>query len=198
MSGKGASNRQRSRKRKPDERARRTRERLGRAFLELIHEKPIEAVTVKEVLARASVGRSTFYLHFRDKSDLLLSELERFLETMSTALSLQKEKSDRVMPVREMFVHIESQKMLYRILSEAGRLNDFFDLARDYFARGIERRLKESGRLVKIPQSELSARAFALSGSLLSLLRWWLERGAKEPPGEMDDIFHRIVWSGLR
>jgi AcrR family transcriptional regulator len=40
-------------------------------------------VTVQDVLDRASVGRSTFYLHYRDKDDLLLSQLEMFLETMS-------------------------------------------------------------------------------------------------------------------
>ena len=189
---------QEKRMRKPDERARRTRDRLGNALVALIHEKPIENVTVQDVLNRAKVGRSTFYLHFRDKNDLLLSQLEVFLETMSTLLSVRKETSDRVAPVAEMFDHIKNQVKLYRILADAGRLNDFFDLAEGYFSRGIENRLKESKRLPKIPQSELAARAFALAGSLLSLLRWWLDHGAKEPPGEMDELFHRMVWKGLQ
>jgi AcrR family transcriptional regulator len=184
--------------RKPDERARRTRNKLGMAFLELIHERPIEDVTVQDVLDRASVGRSTFYLHFRDKNDLLLSQLERFGEHMSTLLSVQKEKSLRVAPVAEMFAHIEQQKKLYRILADAGRLNDFFDLAQEYFARGIAQRLKESRRLPDLPQPELAARAFALAGTLLSLLRWWLDHGAKEPPHAMDELYHRMVWNGLR
>jgi AcrR family transcriptional regulator len=184
--------------RKPDERARRTRDRLGSAFVALIHEKPIEDVTVQNVLDRASVGRSTFYLHFRDKNDLLLSQLEEFLETMSTDLSVRKEVSDRVVPVAELFAHIENQREIYRILADAGRLNDFFDLAQTYFSRGIEDRLRESKRLPKIPQGELGARASALAGSLLSLLRWWLDRGAKEPPAKMDELFHRMVWNGLQ
>jgi hypothetical protein len=37
-----------------------------------------------------------------------------------------------------------------------------------------------------------------LSGSLLSLLRWWLDRGEKESPEEMDQMFHRMVWTGLQ
>ena len=32
----------------------------------------------------------------------------------------------------------------------------------------------------------MEARAFALAGSLLALLRWWIDRGAKEAPLEMD------------
>ncbi len=194
--GRGA--RHAKRMRKPDERAIRTRDRLGSAFVALIHEKPIENVTVQDVLNRAKVGRSTFYLHFRDKNDLLLSQLKVFLETMSTLLSARKEKSHRVAPVAEMFDHIKNQEKLYRILAGAGRLNDFFDLAEGYFARGIENRLRESKRLPKIPHVELVARACALAGSLLSLLRWWLDRGAKEPPGKMDELFHRMVWKGLQ
>jgi AcrR family transcriptional regulator len=183
---------------KPDARIRRTCERLGGALMALIQERPIEEVTVQDVLNRASVGRSTFYLHYRDKNDLLLSQLEGFLEMMSTALSLRQEESHRVVPVAELFAHIGTQNKLYRALGDAGRLNDFFDLAQGYFARGIERRLRESKRLSNLPQKELAARASALAGSMLSLLRWWLDRGEKESPRAMDDLFHRMVWTGLQ
>src|SRR6478609_2843086 len=101
---------------KPDERIRRTHQRLGSALVQLIAEKPIDDITVQDVLDRASVGRSTFYLHFRDKNDLLLAQLELFLEIMSTRLSLEKEASSRVAPVMEMFAHLGEQTKLYRAL----------------------------------------------------------------------------------
>ena len=185
-------------KHQPDARIRRTHERLGSALVQLITEKPIDDITVQEVLDRASVGRSTFYLHFRDKDDLLLSQLELFLEHMSTALMRRAEKSDRVIPVTELFDHIGGQNKIYRALADSGRLHDFFDLAQGYFARGIEQRLRESPRLPKLRQRELAARAVALAGSLLALMRSWIDRGAKEPPREVDELFHRIVWDGLR
>src|SRR5436309_7754451 len=172
----GQRKQQGKQRRKPDRRIRRTCERLGSALVALIQERPIDDVTVQDVLDRASVGRSTFYLHYSDKDDLLLSQLEKFLEMMSTALSIRKEESHRVVPVAELFAHIGSQKKLYRALADSGRLNDFFDLAQGYFARGIEQRLRESKGLAKLPQRELAARAVALAGSLLSLLQWWLDR----------------------
>ncbi|MBV9157045.1 MAG: TetR/AcrR family transcriptional regulator [Acidobacteriaceae bacterium] len=184
-------------KRQPDERVRRTRQRLGSALVELIQEKPINDVTVQDVLDRASVGRSTFYLHYRDKDDLLLSQLEGFLEMMSTMLSIRNDQSDRVAPIEELFAHIGNETKLYRVLSDSGRLKDFFELAQGYFSRGIEKRLKESKRLKSISRDELSARACALAGSVLSLLRWWLDRGARESPHAMDKLFHRMVWKGL-
>jgi AcrR family transcriptional regulator len=185
-------------KRKPDARIRRTHERLGSSLVELIREQPMDHITVQHVLDRAKVGRSTFYLHFRGKHDLLLSQFEQFLEAMSTRLHQINEPSLRVMPVAEMFAHVGGQKKLYRALVESGQINDLWDLAPGYFARGIEQRLKDSKRLPNLPGQELTAQSVALAGSLLSLMRWWLDRGGKEPPADMDQLFHKMVWNGLR
>jgi len=184
-------------KRATDRRTRRTCERLGMALLELLQDRPIRQITVQQVLDRALVGRSTFYLHFRDKEDLLLSQLEVFLETTSLWLSRNGDKSCRVAPVAEMFEHLGNQKKIYRALQESDRLNAFFDLAQDHFTRGIELRLRESGKAAKLTRSELRARATALAGSLFALLRWWMDRGAKESPKTMDETYHRMVWSGM-
>ena len=52
-----------------DRRVRRTRGRLRAALGSLLHERPYEDIAVKQILARADVGRSTFYAHFDDKDD---------------------------------------------------------------------------------------------------------------------------------
>ncbi|HWY42055.1 MAG TPA: TetR/AcrR family transcriptional regulator [Candidatus Sulfotelmatobacter sp.] len=184
-------------RRKPDQRIRRTRGRLGDALVELMQEKAIDKVRVQEVLDRATVGRSTFYLHYRDKDDLFLCVLEDGLETWSTTLIRKKEKSLRVAAVAEFFAHAASARKLYRALADSGRIHAFFELAQGYFARGIARRLKDMG-LKNLGQSELDARSPALAGNLLSLLKWWLDRGAKESPKAIDELFHRMVWRGLR
>jgi len=187
-----------SRRRKPDRRIQSTRNRLGNALIALIEEKPIDEVTVREVLDRAGVGRSTFYVHYRDKDDLFLSVLEDGLEMWTTTLSRQQEKSNRVAPVAEFFGHVASAKRLYRALVNSGRIEAFFELAQGYFARGIEQRIKESTDLRNPHQQELTACSHAIAGGLLSLLRWWLDRGAKESPRAMDEIFHRMVCRGLQ
>jgi AcrR family transcriptional regulator len=62
-----------------DRRVQKTRGLLHRALVSLIHEKEYESVVVKEILARANVGRSTFYAHFRDKGELLDTGLRDML-----------------------------------------------------------------------------------------------------------------------
>lgn len=184
-------------RRAPDLRVRRTRGRLSDALVELMLEKSIDQATVQEVLDRARVGRSTFYLHYRDKDDLLLCVLEDGMETWSTALTRKKERSLRVAAVMEFFAHAASGKKIYRALVDSGRIHAFFELAQGYFARGIARRMKDMG-LKNLGQRELDARSHALAGNLLALLKWWLDRGAKESPKAMDELFHRMVWRGLR
>lgn len=56
----------------PDRRVRRTRETLHRALIELMMERAYDRISVRDVIARADVGRSTFYAHYRDKDDLLV------------------------------------------------------------------------------------------------------------------------------
>ena len=184
-------------RRTPDLRIRRTRSLLSNALVALMQEKSIDKIKVQEVLGRATVGRSTFYLHYRDKDDLFLCVLEDGLEMWSTALLRKQEKSYRVAPVAEFFTHVGGAKKLYRALVDSGRIHVFFELAQGYFARGVGRRLKDMG-LKNLVQSELDARSHALAGNLLSLLKWWLDRGAGESPEAMDELFHRMAWNGLQ
>jgi AcrR family transcriptional regulator len=182
---------------KTDARVRRTRDALGDALIELMQEKPFDTITVQDVLDRAHVSRSTFYAHYSDKDDLLMSDAEEFFESISMALSEHGDKSDRVFPVREFFVHLSDVQPFYKALVKSGKFQENMELARGHFARGIERRLSELPRGQSIPPNQLPAIAFTHAGALLSLLTWWLDRGMRESPAEMDDLFHRMIWNGV-
>jgi AcrR family transcriptional regulator len=182
---------------KTDARVRRTRDALGDALVALMQEKPFETITVQDVLDRAKVGRSTFYSHYSDKDDLLMSDAEEFFESVSLLLSLRGDESDRVFPVTEFFSHIIEAKQFLDALISSGKFDDNMELARGQFARGIERRLAELPRAQQIPADERPAIAFAYAGALLSLLTWWIDRGMKQSPPEMDQLFHKLIWKGV-
>jgi len=184
-------------KKKTDARIRRTRDALGDALVALMQEKPFETITVQDVLDRAHVSRSTFYSHYSDKDDLLMSDAEEFFELISMSLSVHGDKSDRVFPVKEFFAHLSDVQPFFKALVKSGKFQENMELARGHFARGIERRLSELPRGRAIPASQLPAIAFTHAGALLSLLTWWLDRGMREQPAEMDELFHRMVWKGV-
>ena len=184
-------------KKRMDARVRRTRDALGEALVALMQEKPFDTITVQDVLDRAKVGRSTFYTHYSDKDDLLMSDAEEFFEAMSMMLSVRGDQSDRVFPVREFFSHITEAKQFVEALVSSGKFHDNMELAHGLFARGIERRLSELPRGRGISAAERPAIAFAHAGALLSLLTWWIDRGMRQPPEEMDQLFHKMVWKGV-
>lgn len=184
-------------KKKQDARVRRTRDALGDALVALMQEKPFDTITVQDVLDRAKVGRSTFYSHYSDKDDLLMSDAEEFFEAVSMLLARRGDKSDRVFPVKEFFSHIVDAKQFLDALISSGKFQDNMELARGLFARGIEHRLAELPRGQGIPADERPAIAFAHAGALLALLTWWIDRGMKQEPAEMDQLFHKMVWKGV-
>ena len=69
-------------RKKIDARVRKTRDALGDALVELMQQRPFDSITVQDVLDRANVGRSTFYSHYSDKDDLLMSDADEFMDTL--------------------------------------------------------------------------------------------------------------------
>lgn len=180
-----------------DRRSRRTRDALGDALLGLMQERPFKSITVQDVLDRAEVGRSTFYTHYRDKDDLFLSDVEDFWEMMSSMLERSGEKSNRVAPVRELFAHVAEAKSFRESLMASGKVHDVMELGQGQFARSIEQRLMKLSARQKNKPGQFAATSHAIAGALFSSLTWWIDRRMPVSAAEMDDAFHRLVWSGV-
>ena len=111
--------------------------------------------------------------------------------------SLFGDQTNKLFPCQRMLNYPLRHRKLYCILRDARRLADFFDLAQDYFAQGIEQRLIDTGRLSNLSKSELAARANALAAcSPCAAGRWTASK--KDPAARMDKMPHRMVWNGLR
>src|SRR5688572_30831151 len=61
---------------KLDRRVVRTRGMLQRALLALMSEQSYDTISVADITDRADLRRATFYLHYRDKEELLVATLE--------------------------------------------------------------------------------------------------------------------------
>ena len=95
-----------------DRRIQKTRDLLHRSLAALIHEKPYDSISVKEILDRANVGRSTFYTHFSDKDELLVSSIHDLLRSIQTAKPPSSAKrSERIISFSlPIFEHIDHHR----------------------------------------------------------------------------------------
>ena len=60
-----------------DPRAERVRARLREAAFALAHERPVDGMTVSDIVTRADVSRQVFYRHYRDRDDAIARAFTR-------------------------------------------------------------------------------------------------------------------------
>lgn len=185
--------------RKPAENRRvlRTREALGAALVDLMLARSFDDISVQQVLDRAKVGRATFYSHFRNKHDLLLSDAERFFDALERHFTATAATSGRVAPVAELFSHVAEYHRFVQAVEQTALRESIYDLLTGHLARIILPRIPPPSPAARAPGLPPAATARVLAAALVEMMRWWLDRGARPAPHEMDAQFHEIVWRGL-
>ena len=73
-----------------------TKNALREAMIELITEKPLTSITVKDVCARADINRSTFYLHYKDVDSLLVEVEDYAIDYISLRFSSPEHTFDEL------------------------------------------------------------------------------------------------------
>lgn len=172
-----------------DRRVRRTKQALVKAFVALMREKSYDDITIRNLLDRADVGRSTFYAHYRGKDDLLQRSFEEMLSMLDRHMELQG-ASNRVVPVKELFQHVWQFKSFHQALVRARIMDRQHQAHVNYLSQLIESRLaNDTHKDQDVPRTVL---AHAMASGLLALLKWWMDHGAPYSPERMDALFHSI------
>ncbi len=179
-----------------DRRIQKTLSLLREALVSLIAEKRYDSIVVKEILDRANVGRSTFYTHFRDKDDLLISGIQDLLGPMPSPTRTPGKSQDwilwfslpvfehhyrhahawgdRIGPRGRAILHEHLRRVLTELIAEV--------MKKDF------RMGRQSAR--RIPPEVVSA---YLASTFVLVLNWWLDNGMRLQPGEIDDVFRRLT-----
>jgi AcrR family transcriptional regulator len=97
-----------------DRRTERTRHALRSAFVELVLTRGYDAVTVADIIERANVGRSTFYLHYAGREALLQQSLEGPCSGLAACVGGEV-SSERLAPVLD---HLREQWNVNRVFFE--------------------------------------------------------------------------------
>ena len=179
-----------------DRRIQKTLSLLREALISLIAEKPYDTIVVKEILDRANVGRSTFYTHFRDKDDLLVSGIHEMLGEVPPPTRTGGRSLDRILwfslPIFEhhyshahawgdrigtkgrTILHEHLRKVLTGIIAQV--------MKKDY------RPGRQSPR--QLPLELISA---YVASTFVLVLNWWLDTRMRLPTNEINDLFRRLT-----
>ncbi|HZX67347.1 MAG TPA: TetR/AcrR family transcriptional regulator [Candidatus Elarobacter sp.] len=154
---------------KPDRRIERTRGAILAAFNDLVLTVGYDRISVRDIIERAGIGRSTFYEHFEDKDEVLRQSVTPVLAVLAATVADAPPPAELTVVV----AHFKDNRRLLRA---------FFDgpprrlLAR-YLAALIEERVTMMSDTVPlVPATMVAAQ---LAESQLGLVQSWLEDPAR-------------------
>jgi AcrR family transcriptional regulator len=195
VSGMGAVENMEKEK-KDDRRSQRTRQMLRQALIDLMLEKHYETITVDEIASRANLSRSTFYLHYHDKDDLMIRCVEESIATFIFQIRENNARQPWEYTFAPFFEHLKEVYPLYRALLWAGKANCVFVQVQKDLSQWFESRLRAAHPdQANDPPVELAAQAAV--GALIALIEWWLNNKMAYPPERMDEIYKKLVMNGL-
>jgi len=180
-----------------DRRVQRTRQLLQDSLRTLILENGYDAITVQHVIDRANVGRATFYAHFQDKEELLLSGFEQLW------IHFEQFFANDALPNGDpwhmslaLFQHAQSHRDLYKAM--AGKRGAA--IVQTHLHKKLSALLQPhlKGQIGKRKQSfPHEVLTHYLVTSLISMLLWWVDNDNAYSAEQMHAFFQRLAQPGV-
>lgn len=188
-----------------DRRVARSRRRLKEALSALLVERDYDQITVQEICDRADVGRSTFYLHFESKEDLLFAgvdqHLMRLVEERPEARSVEEDRL-RFRFTLPLLRHVRLHRRFFEATILGGSDARLREVSAGLFTDLVLaelRRMAPDG--VGQPVEGVDAGGLRLAyarvivGGFMALLDWWLRSADHLPAEAVDEVFQRFAGS---
>ena len=137
-------------------------------------------MTIKEITDRADLGYGTFYLHFKDKADIIWSAIEEGIKATQTQVGQQF--AGAIPPQIEyygylnMFKHAAAHRDLYRVMLGSQGSSLLSHRIQQLLADDIARHL-QTGSASYLTDFALPAEVTAqiLTGAITRTILWWIE-----------------------
>jgi AcrR family transcriptional regulator len=190
-------------KQRMDPRVIRTHQMLRNALIHLIQEKGFDEIKVKDITDYATLNKATFYLHYRDKEDLVIKSTYEMLQELDAAIGLPTLPQQQLTPqflfplLITVFKHFEANADFYRvILNQIGTPPVF--AAIQTLIGGIARRWLTSlqGKRAQPVVNQEILIQFVSHGSI-GLLQGWLNQRKPDTPEYMAYQFLNILVLGV-
>lgn len=185
------------------EKSSKTKKLLSDALIKLMSEKDFDKISVKDLTEKLDINRGTFYLHYKDKYDLLQQKEDEVLKEFDEIITgvLQNLHKDFVVPsdrkvLLSIFTSVYSNikknaEFMKVILGSNGDLN-FQMKVKNFIENWLVENISINADAEKLPIKYLAAVA---SSAQLGIIQKWLKTGMKETPEELANFFSNIVFT---
>lgn len=176
-----------------DRRARKTRNELKAALTNLLIEKNIKEISVKELTDLADLNRGTFYLHYRDIYDLyeqLQNEIYDELHQIFEKHLNSNRQTGLPLVVSEIFEYLSKKRELTLVILSS----QDSDLLSKIIELGKPKTEEEWHSLLGDVNPGLYEYHYTfITSGCVGLIRTWLTGGMIEPPAKMAELAGRMI-----
>jgi AcrR family transcriptional regulator len=171
-----------------DARIVRTRQALRQAMTELAEDRPLDAITVRAIAARAGIGYATFFRHYADKEALLADVADRLTQEFLARIRPLLQQRDRRGAARSVCDFVLEHLALYRALIAGGSGETVrAEMLRQCLATAANARTHPPDG----PLDDLIL--FHPVSTILNLVAWWLRNLEAVDADTMAEIIERLV-----
>lgn len=181
---------------KEDLRITKTKKTLFNSLLELMKIKSFEEIKISDICQNALINRSTFYSHFEDKYELLVSLLDNQRQILLSNLK----KNEQNVNTKEYFMemlkiiieHIDENRNIYSSILLKNRNGILIDILIDVSEKDIFDRIDKSPKMANtvVPSNFISK--FYL-GAVLSIGLDWLSDNRKYTKEEIVLYLDKLI-----
>ncbi len=182
-----------------DRRQQKTRAAIFAAFSDLLIKKKYNRITVQDIIDRANVGRSTFYLHFETKDGLLDAMCKQIFEhVFSDSIGEEQthdfsNKGDTIRhQLTHVLYHIDDNKRDFKAILSC----DSDAILIDYFGKYL--------RAVFADVLHVSERTIPVDyllnhrvNSFIDTVKWWLDNKKDYTPEQIIDFYLAVIGLNL-
>lgn len=183
---------------KQDRRVRKSKDSLKNSLIELMQSKSVNNITVKELVIKADLNRSTFYNYYCDIPDMLKKLEEELYTEFLYTIERHIYKCDKNIDISEgTHEFIEDMCNVIKdnydfckcIFSKNGDLNFLFELE-EIIENHLRDQLKE--KFDKKVDHLTYVYSFFKSG-YIGILKTWMKGGCKESTKEIADLTYNLL-----
>ncbi|MCE7796536.1 TetR/AcrR family transcriptional regulator [Sphingobium sufflavum] len=174
-----------------DPRIRRTRKAFRQALQELLQEMPLEAITIRDIVARADIAYTTYFRHYATKEalldDLAHEEIGKLLDLTYPVMASKNGYAS----CETLCLYVSANRALWSALLTGGAQGAIrtafveLTLARESQWPQVQSWLpKDIGTTLAVT-------------SIVELLAWWLRQVEPVLPARVAEIMDRVIVSTL-
>ena len=178
--------------RKENQRTRLTKRLLRESLLELLEEKPVERITVKELCEAAELNRSTFYAYYQDVLSLYYEMGNELVDALLDYVRTGGVETE------SMLTYIKERREMFALLIYNGQ---FMDMNSPLQRRGFEETIRytwPAGAEMDVVETEWKyvLQYMFMGGS--GLIHRWVREGCDMEPAELAELLSGLTGTVMR